>query len=94
MRRFITLAALSLSLLGGGVAMADRGPGHRTERRRAPAAYHQRGNAHDQGRHGPRGRNDHDRPRIERARFVWLGGTWKWSGARWTWVPGHYERGR
>ena len=80
MRRFITLATLSLSLLGGGAAMAanrgehvERGQTERVEIRD----------------HRPEPRFERHE---ERRGFRWIGGEWVRSGRGWSWRGGHYER--
>ncbi len=81
MRRIISAAALSLSLLGGGVAMADNHFDRRGEQRET---YRDRDE-----RPAPRYER-HD----ERRGFRWNAGEWRWSGREWRWAPGHYVRTR
>jgi hypothetical protein len=81
MRRIITLATLSLSLLGGGAAMAAN-RGERVERERVEARVETRD-------HRPEARFERHE---ERSGFRWVGGEWMRHGRGWSWRPGHYER--
>ena len=79
MRRLITLATLSLSLLGGGAAMAAN---------RNDKVDHDRVELRD---HRPEPKFErHD----QRRGFRWIGGEWVRAGRGWSWRPGHYVRAR
>jgi hypothetical protein len=81
MRRIITAASIALSLLGGGVAMADnhfdRGGEQRELHRDRDDRPSPRYERHE-----------------ERRGYRWIGGEWRRSGRQWRWSPGHYVRAR
>ena len=93
MRRLITIASLSATLLGiGGAAMAS--PRYETR----PAVEHREVVRREVARPEIRYSNRYSRPapvfeRHEvRRGFDWVAGTWTWNGVQWIWIPGHYVR--
>jgi hypothetical protein len=99
MRRIITLATLSLSLLGG-VAMADPNRGERRDDRREERrpVEHRRDERRDDRRDERRANEprSYDRDRVyhrgDRDDVRWIAGHYQWTGYQWMWIPGHFER--
>nr|HEX4317800.1 hypothetical protein [Kofleriaceae bacterium] len=103
MRRFITSAALAISLLGTAGFADARGFGNGREVGHGPVVVNRGPVRGGEIRGGERGGEiryrDHGfRPerRAEhfdyRAGFNWHAGDWSWNGAEWVWVPGYYVR--
>jgi hypothetical protein len=100
MRRIITLASLSLTLLVGGAAMASPRYETRGQERREEVRREER---HEQVRREEARERYFDRDhrpvvRYERTEYRtgyrFVGGEWKWNGYEWIWMPGHYIRVR
>ena len=90
MRRFITSAALAISLLGTAGFADARGFGNGREVGHGPVVRNGRGDVHYRDRgFRPERRVEH----FEyRAGFNWHAGDWTWNGYEWVWVPGYYVR--
>jgi hypothetical protein len=90
MRRFITSAALALSLLGTAGFADARGFDRPREAGHGPVVIRERGAIHyrDFG-HRPA-------PYAERfgfrAGYHWHPGAWSWNGYEWIWLPSYYFR--
>jgi hypothetical protein len=97
MRRIITLAALSISLLGSGAAMAQGRYEGRNEHRDRTSRYEARREiGRERARDWRHDRSMRPEPRIEhhmiRPGHRWVPGEWRWNGYEWVWRPGHEVR--
>ena len=100
MRRIITLASLSFTLLAGGAAIAAPRNETRGQERREERHEVRREERRDVRREEVRERyfDRAHRPAVRAERFEhregfrWVGGQWSWNGYEWIWMPGHYVR--
>jgi hypothetical protein len=99
MRRFITSAALAISLLGTAGLADARGFGNGREVGHGPVVVKRGPSRGGEVRGGEAHYRDYGRRperRVEhfdyRAGFNWHAGDWSWNGYEWVWVPGTYVR--